>query len=198
MARNAPYTFEEVTLLVQFLAPIGFVHLPESDPRVRALSLDLGRPSTSVEAKIDNIRSCLGMAAPSKGGEATQLAVQAWLGTQPELTEVIRDLPPMAVEGRLRLATHMRRERSPALRNAKIREARERFGCVCCEICGFDARSAYGCINDIVDVHHVEPLSVTGETEVRLEDLVVLCPNHHRILHHGYGRLLRPDEFQLS
>jgi hypothetical protein len=49
-----------------------------------------------------------------------------------------------------------------------------------CQACGFklELNGRY-----IVDCHHKYPLSMTGETETKLEDLVSLCPTCHRVAH---------------
>lgn len=43
-----------------------------------------------------------------------------------------------------------------------------------CVICGFNA---------VTDVHHVVPRAAGGGNEI--ENLVVVCPNHHRMAHAG-------------
>lgn len=43
-----------------------------------------------------------------------------------------------------------------------------------CVICGFDK---------IVEFHHIVPKAKGGQTD--LTNLVVLCPNHHKMLHHA-------------
>ena len=43
-----------------------------------------------------------------------------------------------------------------------------------CLICGFDK---------IIDVHHLIPKSKGGSNSV--DNLIVLCPNHHKMVHHA-------------
>lgn len=44
--------------------------------------------------------------------------------------------------------------------------------------------------NKIIEAHHLVPLSLTGETTITIDELVVLCPNCHSIAHY----LLKKDE----
>jgi 5-methylcytosine-specific restriction protein A len=48
-----------------------------------------------------------------------------------------------------------------------------------CQVCGYDPRSQYG--HETCHVHHVVWLSRGGEND--LHNLVLLCPNHHSIVH---------------
>jgi 5-methylcytosine-specific restriction protein A len=57
-------------------------------------------------------------------------------------------------------------------------------GLLSCEVCGFTTLSEYGpAVRDIIEAHHLMPLSLSGETTTRLEDLALLCPNCHREAH---------------
>ena len=46
-----------------------------------------------------------------------------------------------------------------------------------CQGCGFNYK------NKIVECHHLEPLSMTGESIVTIDMLITLCPNCHRLAH---------------
>lgn len=46
----------------------------------------------------------------------------------------------------------------------------------CLKILKFDGKF-------IIDCHHKNPLALTGETVTKLDDLVCLCPNCHRLAH---------------
>lgn len=102
--------------------------------------------------------------------------------------------PPTAVEteareGRRRLATHMRLERSPALvRELKRKRMVDQDGRLPCDICGFDFLESYGPIGfGFAEAHHKTWL-YTSPTEgrvTRLEDLAVVCSNCHSMLHHA-------------
>ncbi|MFL6115635.1 MAG: HNH endonuclease [Catenulispora sp.] len=87
-------------------------------------------------------------------------------------------------EGRVLMRRHLTRERDPKLRNRKIAAARRVTGRVACEACGFDFAQAYGERGmDFIECHHRVPLHVSGPTKTRLDDLVLLCSNCHRIIH---------------
>jgi 5-methylcytosine-specific restriction protein A len=89
-----------------------------------------------------------------------------------------------ADEGRVMVARHLRRERDPRLRRAKIEDAKDRGLAVACEVCDFEFETAYGPLGrDFVEVHYLVPLHVPGPTKTRLEDLALLCSNCHRMIH---------------
>ncbi|MEJ3404212.1 HNH endonuclease [Rathayibacter sp. YIM 133350] len=103
-------------------------------------------------------------------------------GIEP-LPEAAEDLAE-AVEGRILLARHVRRERNPKLRARKIKSVRDAGLQVACEVCGFDFEARYGARGrDYIEVHHVIPLYVSGERTTRLSDLALLCSNCHRMIH---------------
>lgn len=80
---------------------------------------------------------------------------------------------------------HMRRERDSGLVEKKRAAARNTAGELTCEACGFVAQRAYpGFPGEVCEVHHRKPLAeVVEETETRLRDLAILCPNCHRAIH---------------
>lgn len=85
-----------------------------------------------------------------------------------------------AMEGAVLLSTVRRRERNPRNRLLCIRIHGE-----ACLGCGLEPRSVYGEAGGILEVHHLEPLSLLGEAR-RYDpatDLVPLCPNCHRAVH---------------
>lgn len=82
------------------------------------------------------------------------------------------------VEGRLRLRSHLARERSRSLVAAKRDSVSDRR----CEVCGFSSLETYGI--DYCEVHHLTPLAqLDGVSATRLEDLAIVCANCHRIIH---------------
>jgi predicted HNH restriction endonuclease len=81
------------------------------------------------------------------------------------------------VEGRLRLRSHLARERSRSLVAAKRESVSDRR----CEVCGFSSLETYGV--DYCEVHHLTPLAqLDGVAATRLEDLAIVCANCHRII----------------
>jgi 5-methylcytosine-specific restriction protein A len=83
-------------------------------------------------------------------------------------------------EGRVTESVIRRRERS----------ARNRLLCLSihgrrCAACGCEPASVYGNAGSIIEVHHLEPLSLIAEPRPYdpTVDLVPLCPNCHRAVH---------------
>lgn len=85
---------------------------------------------------------------------------------------------------------HMTRERNPAL--AKACKQRDGYRC---KVCGMTFEEIYGELGrGFAESHHLRPLSRTAATrKTRLEDLVTVCANCHRILH-----LMRGKEHDLD
>ena len=84
------------------------------------------------------------------------------------------------LEGRLRLRSHLARERSRSLVAAKRDSVSDRR----CEVCGFSSLDTYGV--DYCEVHHLTSLAqLDGVGATRMEDLAIVCANCHRIIHMG-------------
>jgi predicted HNH restriction endonuclease len=80
-----------------------------------------------------------------------------------------------AIEGYERDVKLLARSRNREL--AERCRQRDNFSCQACHFrFSIDGRF-------VIDVHHKDPLSVTGETITNLDDLVCLCPTCHRIAH---------------
>lgn len=82
------------------------------------------------------------------------------------------------------------RKRNMELRQACIEVFKARHGGrIVCECCGFDFARAYAIGDEYIEVHHRFPFSqAEGEHPVNAEtDLVPLCANCHRMIHHGMG-----------
>jgi 5-methylcytosine-specific restriction protein A len=84
------------------------------------------------------------------------------------------------MEGSVLRSVVKRRERNPRNRLLCIRLHGER--CVCC---GITPKEIYGSAGSIIEVHHIEPLSLLGAPRPYdpAIDLVPVCPNCHRALH---------------
>lgn len=65
-------------------------------------------------------------------------------------------------------------------RNLEISKKRKVLDKYTCQVCNFQKQ-----VNGkwIIEVHHLSPLSITGETITSINDLVSLCPTCHRIAH---------------
>ncbi|MFE2997226.1 HNH endonuclease [Nocardia sp. NPDC059246] len=101
-----------------------------------------------------------------------------------------------AREGRLLRRWHYARERDRPLRKKKIAEFLARHDRVFCEICLFDFEKVYGSRGaQFTECHHVTPLHVSGDTTTKLDDLILLCANCHRMIHRG-SPWLTPDDLR--
>lgn len=99
-----------------------------------------------------------------------------------DLTEDDNGFP----EGKKKLRLHIYRERKPKV----IRKAKERFkqahdGKVFCEVCGFDYSTKYGELGEgYIEGHHIIPVSELDENSTtKVEDIVLVCADCHRMLH---------------
>lgn len=86
----------------------------------------------------------------------------------------------LAFEGAVRPSVVNRRERNPRNRLLCIRIHGEK-----CIACGIEPYLKYGEAGSIIEVHHLEPVSVLVEPRPYNPaiDLVPLCPNCHRAVH---------------
>ena len=98
-----------------------------------------------------------------------------------DLTEDDIEFP----EGKKILRQHISRERNPRL----IRIAKEKFieenGKLFCEVCEFDFENEYGELGKgFIEGHHSKPISELKENEkTKVEDIVMVCSNCHKMLH---------------
>ncbi|MWV13735.1 HNH endonuclease [Pseudomonas sp. R-28-1W-6] len=90
-----------------------------------------------------------------------------------------------AAEGKVLTRLHRTRERSRKLVEAKKKQALASHGKLVCEACGFDFFKRYGAAGTgLIDVHHSRPLhTLEPGQKTRLEDLILLCANCHRVVH---------------
>lgn len=89
-------------------------------------------------------------------------------------------------EGKEQLRKHIQKERN----NKLIRDAKKMFkeknGSIYCQICGIDFEKVYGEIGrDFIEAHHnkCQVADMLENNETKIEDLVMLCPNCHSMVH---------------
>jgi len=86
-------------------------------------------------------------------------------------------------EGKRMLRNHVCRERNYQV----IKEAKERLqkGKLICQICEFNFEIRYGEIGvDYIEGHHIIPVSELEEgAKTKIEDIVLVCSNCHKMLH---------------
>lgn len=97
------------------------------------------------------------------------------------------------LEGAVTRAVVKRRERNPRNRLLCLRIHGLR-----CKVCGIDPCESYGEAGTILEVHHLQPLSLIGEPRIYdpAKDLIPLCPNCHRAAHTRRPVPWTPEELQ--
>lgn len=101
--------------------------------------------------------------------------------------------PVARTEGGEKVFTSIRRERDLNLRKRAL--AIHGYDCMAC---AFNFEERYGPLGkEFLEVHHAVPLAEAGERWTNPEtDLVVLCSNCHRMVHHQKGVCLSLDELK--
>lgn len=179
--------------------------LPFHDPVLRP---DQFRNPAGVSMKIRNIRSVdpTWKGAPSNvskldslfwdefGGDADHLHAAA-AAIRANITNPAASVPTPeeydgieeAPEGRLLMRVHVARERNRQIVATKKARALNQTGALACEICGFDFQAVYGDLGEgFIECHHIVPLHhLEGQGITKLEDLILVCANCHRMLHRG-------------
>ncbi|HRI22652.1 MAG TPA: HNH endonuclease [Panacibacter sp.] len=88
-------------------------------------------------------------------------------------------------EGKAKYALHLYKERNKKLVALKKKLAFDKNPLLPCEICFSSFKEKYGDIGEgFIEAHHVFPISELKEgTETKLEDLILVCPNCHKMIH---------------
>jgi 5-methylcytosine-specific restriction enzyme A len=112
-------------------------------------------------------------------------AIQSVEKTTGILNEIDETNPDLAVtEGKLKLVSHIMKERNSAIVKLKKINAKKE-GIFFCEVCAFSYQEAYGC--DYIECHHIEPIGNSGERKTTLDKLALVCANCHRVLHKKFN-----------
>ena len=119
----------------------------------------------------------------SETAKAIRLIVNK--GEIPEASEEEDEEFAEAEEGRILTRIHRSRERSRKLVENKKASVLKANGHLKCEVCSFDFEMTYGeSGKGFIEAHHVKPVHTLAAGEkTKLEDLVLLCSNCHRIVH---------------
>jgi 5-methylcytosine-specific restriction protein A len=114
---------------------------------------------------------------------AAEIRSLAAAGTAPVVPEPDEEEVD-ASEGRILYRRHRMRERDPKLVKRKKAAVLKATGRLACETCDLDFGERYGQRGEgFIECHHTNPLASSGETVTRLDDLVLLCSNCHRMVH---------------
>ena len=173
--------------MLSFLSQSSFLKLNNS-----RLYLDV------IPGDVESIAALEYLATPQTGDRLADASLEIlWLGAdpRPEYERVIsvtrrQQADIVFTEGSRVRMTHLRTERSPILRNALFASLSQPY---VCDVCGRDMRAMYPWTENILEVHHLLPLSASvnvGETSTSLADVAANCPNCHRSIHIYYKRYL--------
>src|SRR5690606_37973231 len=102
------------------------------------------------------------------------------------------DDDPKVKEGGLLYHYNLARERNTTIVKKKKEKVLKLHDKQECELCNFDFEKVYGEIdNEFIECQHKKPLyTLIEETDTKLDDLMLVCSNCHRMLHRGweYGK----------
>lgn len=127
---------------------------------------------------------------PAKSYRRKDALAVLYLDLEPcDSREQVTDDPSIssatAVEGGAVLTSHIRRERSRQLVEAKRRAHRVEHGHLSCEACGLSECELPPEIGEACfEAHHLLPLGLRQASAItKLDDLGLLCANCHRLIH---------------
>jgi predicted HNH restriction endonuclease len=88
-------------------------------------------------------------------------------------------------EGKIVERKHKARERNRDLVVLAKNIFKEKNGRLFCEACGFDFEENYGELGkDFIEAHHTKPVSeMSFNAKTRVEDLIMVCSNCHKMIH---------------
>ncbi|MCF8368076.1 MAG: HNH endonuclease [Bacteroidales bacterium] len=94
-------------------------------------------------------------------------------------------------EGQVVYKLHKYRERNTKIIKLKKEQQMDLQGKLECEACTFDFAKGYGKIGEgFIECHHKLPLSeIEIESITKIDDLALVCPNCHRVLHRGISTM---------
>lgn len=160
-------------------------------PEQSLASWEISGPDFVLEVTVRKVTSPTSEQALAQTAKAVMvplMAAMAELIGYDEAEECVYD-----VEGNITQATIHKRERS----------SRNRLLCLSvhghqCAACGLRPPDYYGDAGDIIEVHHLEPVSMLSAPRPYnpREDLVPLCPNCHRAVHARRPVPYTPEEIR--
>lgn len=119
-------------------------------------------------------------------GTVAKLMFEAWNNSCVADTDESALSKDKDSEGKYRYVLHKRRERSSALRKAKVKHFLTTNDFIHCELCRINLNDKYpnSLSEGYIEVHHIKPISILAEhTPTHIDDLILLCPNCHRMVH---------------
>lgn len=116
--------------------------------------------------------------------------------------ETIQEDDTLILEGRDRIMNQKVYERSMKLRASAINHYTVN-GRIWCHACGFDFGLTYGSHGrGFIEIHHQKPIFSYGDEDIEktlteaLRNVVPLCSNCHRMIHHSRNRMLSLEELK--
>ena len=102
-----------------------------------------------------------------------------------DASDVENDEGAEAKEGKILTRLHRYRERDSEIVRKKKNSVMKSGKKLLCEVCGFDFQVHYGERGAaFIECHHTKPVCEMGDgAKTRLEDLALVCPNCHRMIH---------------
>jgi len=96
-------------------------------------------------------------------------------------------------EGERYISEITRRKRDRALIRHRLEKDKYK-----CQNCGFSASTItkISLKSILVEIHHINPIQ-DGERETKIEDLITLCPNCHKLIH-AIGKEVNADIFSID
>jgi len=178
----------QVRELVRFLSQFSF--LKWQSPNI---FLDVASPSQDFYSEIEQLATPVVTSRHSERNREL-ISLGQIPGTPfqiPELKDRIYSEDEQFTEGTKVRVTHLRTERSRKLRELFFSTKNPPYSC---NMCALYMHEKYPWTENLLEVHHLLPLSSPlkyekGKTSIK--DLVELCPNCHRAIHDFYRRWLR-------
>lgn len=211
--KNPPWTREETILALDLLIKAEMTALSDSHPDVLALSSFIrSLPSNFQRARHPSFRNPAGVSfklsnllslASGKGfanGSAKDKLIWAQFENRRkklrEVVQLIRAYGPSTnipygdepeeyefLEGNSVTRAHRHIERSSGLRKAVLKN-RLSSGYLICDVCERSNPTGHSEFESaIFEVHHLKPLSLSGQTVTSARDAALLCANCHRLTH---------------
>ena len=120
----------------------------------------------------------------SNPGLVAAMALAIREGAATPAAETSAEGEDSAAEGKILTRVHQARERNQKLVRTLKKRRLDEFGKLLCEACDFDFVAFYGIRgHGFTECHHNVPLSQSGATTTRIDDLTLLCANCHRMIH---------------
>jgi hypothetical protein len=108
--------------------------------------------------------------------------------------ELVHNFKEKYKEGADKLIRHLSHERNPKAVKAKKAQFRsENNGELFCEACRFNFIETYKI--EAIECHHTKPLN-KGARDTELSDLILLCPNCHRVVHKDKNKVLTLNQLK--